>query len=199
MTRPVPDADGRAGVVLRRRSIVLAGAALGATVVAPSLTTTAASLGEQDVRALNTLLLVEYAQVAFYTEAVRRGGLTSELSAYAKQVASQEREHLGALRAALGGRAASEPGFDFGDATRRPDSFAAAATDIEDLAVSAYNGQGTAVSPAVLAEAARIVSVEARHAAWIRSIVGQLPAPGATDRALSADQVEARLNALGMR
>ena len=161
--------------------------------------TTAASLGEGDVRALNLLLLVEHTQVAFYTEAVHRRGIKGEILGYARQVASQEKEHLAALKRALGGRAEPKPGFEFGDATRDPDAFVAAAANLEDLAVSAYNGRGSEVSPAVLAAAAKIVSVEARHAAWIRSIVGELPAPDATDDAASPDEVRAGLARLGLR
>ena len=47
---------------------------------------------------------------------------------------------------------------------------------LEDLAVATYNGQAVNLTPASLKAAARIVSVEARHAAWIRSIVGEVPA-----------------------
>ena len=48
-----------------------------------------------------------------------------------------------------------------------------------------------------LAAAATIVSVEARHAAWIRSIVGARPAPAAFDKALSMKQVTKIVNSTG--
>lgn len=200
MNRPSPDPDRPAGYLLGRRGLLLlGGAALGATITAGPGITTAASLGEEDVRALNILLLVEHAQAAFYAEAVRRGALGSELFRYARQVRAHEEEHLGFLKRLLGGQADRKPGFDFGDATRQREAFVAAAAEVEDLAVGAYNGLGSNVSSEVLAEAAKIVSVEARHAAWIRSIVGQLPAADATDRALSADEVLDGLSRLGVR
>ena len=73
------------------------------------------------------------------------------------------------------------------------------AARLEDLAVSAYNGQAANVSADTLAAAATIVSVEARHAAWVRSIVGDPPAPDATDSAASGDDVLNALTDLGLR
>ena len=43
----------------------------------------------------------------------------------------------------------------------------------------------------------RIVSVNARHAAWVRAIMGRDPAAAATDQALDADQVVKRIQATG--
>jgi rubrerythrin len=199
MSRSRPDMDRRSRAVLRRRALLLGGAALGGVAITGAPRTTTASLREEDVRALNLLLLVEQTQVAFYTEAVRQGALEGEVLQYARQVASQEDEHLAFLRRLLGGQARGKPDFDFGDRTRQRDAFVAAAAEVEDLAVGAYNGQGGNVSDEVLAGAATIVSVEARHAAWIRSIVGELPAADGTDAALSDDEVLEGLARLGVR
>ena len=65
--------------------------------------------------------------------------------------------------------------------------------------MAAYNGQGTGVSPATLAAAAKIVSVEVRYAAWIRSVVGQPPAPDATDAPLPEDEVLEGLQRAGLQ
>ena len=65
--------------------------------------------------------------------------------------------------------------------------------------MATYNGQATNISKGTLAAAAKIVSVEARHAAWIRSIVGEPPAPDATDTPKSADEVLDGLTALGLQ
>jgi hypothetical protein len=43
----------------------------------------------------------------------------------------------------------------------------------------------------------KIVSVEGRHAAWIRDIVGLEPAPHAADAGASATEVTAKLKSLG--
>jgi rubrerythrin len=182
-----------------KRAAVVGGAAVAAGVVSGSPLITRAQSSGADVRALDLVLLVEYTEAAFYAEALERGRLEGELRGYAQDVAAQEREHLAFVKKALGNRAEPEPEFDFGDATANGDRFAATAADLEDLAVAAYNGQATNVSRDILAAAATIVSVEARHAAWIRTIVGQLPAPDATDTPQSADHVMKGLNRIGLR
>lgn len=178
--------------------IVAGGAALAAGVAAGPLEDSSAQ-SERDLRALQLLLLVEYTEDAFYREAIERGALRGELKEYAAAVASQEREHLDFLRQVLGAKADPRPGFEFGSATRDADGFAAAAAELEDLAVAAYNGQAMNVSRGTLEAAATIVSVEARHAAWIRSIVGDPPAPDATDKPRSADEVLDGLEQIGLR
>jgi hypothetical protein len=183
-----------------KRAMLVGGAGIAGAMVAGSpRSTDAAQLSQPDLRALNLLLMVEYTEAAFYAEAIRRNRLQGELLDYARAVEAQEKEHLQFVRTALGGRAEDEPSFDFGDKTGDSDAFAAAAGDLEDLAVAAYNGQGTNVSPDTLAAAATIVSVEARHAAWIRSIVGEPPAPDATDTPQSSDQVLDGLQQAGLR
>jgi hypothetical protein len=44
-----------------------------------------------------------------------------------------------------------------------------------------------------------VVSVEARHAAWIRSVSGDPPAPDATDTAQSGDEVLQGLEEIGLK
>jgi len=195
---PLPGGSRRSDFFMR--AMVVGGAGIAGAMAAGSpRSTSAAQLSQPDLRALNLLLMVEYTESAFYAEALRRKRLDGELRDYARAVAAQEKEHLELVRSALGGRAEDEPDFDFGDKAGAPDAFAAAAGDLEDLAVAAYNGQGTNVSPKTLAAAATIVSVEARHAAWIRCIVGQPPAPDATDAPKTADEVLDGLRQAGLR
>jgi hypothetical protein len=195
---PLPGGSSRSDFF--KRAMLVGGAGIAGAVIAGSpRSTDAAQLSQADLRALNLILLVEYTEGAFYDEAIRRKKLQGELLDYANAVAAQEKQHLQFVRSALGGRAEDEPSFDFGTRTGNPDAFAAAAGDLEDLAVAAYNGQGTNVSSKTLAAAATIVSVEARHAAWIRSIVGEPPAPEATDTPQSADQVLDGLQQAGLR
>jgi Ferritin-like domain len=194
----VPERSRRSDFL--RRTAFVGGAALaGAAVAGAPRLTNAAQLSQPDLRALNLLLLVEYTEQAFYAEALRRKKLSGKALEYARAVAEQEKEHLKLIKGVLGGRAEAKPEFDFGDKTGSRDAFAAAAGDLEDLAVAAYNGQGTNVTTEILAAAGKIVSVEARHAAWIRSIVDQPPAPDATDTPQSAGEVLAGLRQTGMR
>lgn len=69
--------------------------------------------------------------------------------------------------------------------------------ELEDLGVAAYNGQATNLTAKALVPAAEIVSVEARHAAWIRAIAGKLPATGPTDEPLSSRAVMTALARTG--
>lgn len=188
-----------------RRSDFLAGGALagGVALAGGALTggpeESDAAPSERDVRALQLILLVEYAEDAFYRQAIARNALQGELRVFARQVAAQEALHLDFVRKALGSRADPRPRFDFGSATGNEKEFAATAARLEDLAVAAYNGQATNVSRATLEAAAKVVSVEARHAAWIRSIIGEPPAPDATDTPLSADEVLQGLEQIGLK
>ena len=195
---PLPGGSRRSDFL--KRALVVSGAGIAGAMIAGSpRSTDAAQVSQPDLRALNLILMVEFTENAFYAEALDRNRLKGELRDYTRSVAAQEKEHLDFVRSALGGRAEDEPDFDFGDTTGDPDAFAAAAGDLEDLAVAAHNGQGTNVSPKTLAAAATIVSVEARHAAWIRSIVGDPPAPDATDTPQSADEVLDGLQQAGLR
>ncbi len=177
---------------------VAAGAAVAAGVAVGPLEDTSAQT-DADIEALQLILLLEYTENAFYAEALERAGLSGEMKDYAGAVLAQEREHLAFLKQALGGRAENRPGFEFGSGIRDPAEFAATAAELEDLAVGAYNGQATNVSKATLEAAAKVVSVEARHAAWIRSIVGEPPAPDATDKPLTAAEVREGLEQIGLR
>ena len=186
-----PDRTSSRAGFFRGAGIAFAGAtALGAARFARA--------ADRDQDALNLLLTVEYAEVGLYSAALEADRITGELRAYAETVLGQEREHLAALRQTLGAAAVAEPRQDFAEATRSPEAFADAAGRLEDLAVSAYNGQATEVSKQAFVAAATIVSVEARHAAWIRSIVDRPPAPDATDSPLNADEVRAGLRELGV-
>jgi rubrerythrin len=193
---------GRAGALSRTEFIaagaVVAGAAVAAGVAGGPVEDTGAQT-DRDVEALQLLLLLEYTETAFYEEALGRGALSGEIQGYAEAVLEQEREHLAFVRRALGSKAGEPPSFRFGEATRDPDRFAAAAAELEDLAVAAYNGQATNVSKPILEAAATVVSVEARHAAWIRSIVGEPPAPDTTDKPLGAGEVRAGLERIGLQ
>jgi hypothetical protein len=149
----------------------------------------AAEDADTDARVLNFVLLVEHVERAFYREALRRLPLRGELREFAETAGAHEAEHVRFLRDALGARARNAPRIRFGDATRGRERFVETAVALEDLVVSAYNGQATNLTPATLAAAARIVSVEARHAAWIRDIAGRAPAADAVDTPRTSRQV----------
>jgi hypothetical protein len=196
---PTGDPDDATRAQLIRRAIVAGGAIVGAAATwgLPQLTSAASE--EQDARVLNLVLAVEYTEAAFYREALDRGGLSSDLKAYAKVVVEHENAHLAFLKKALGSAADPAPRHEFGDRTKDAEAFTFAAVTLEDLAVATYNGQAVNLSSAALKAAARIVSVEGRHAAWIRSIVGDVPAPEATDPAIDEQETRSKLSDFGWK
>jgi hypothetical protein len=182
-----------------RRATVCGGAVLGgAAAWGLSQLTFASPSADQDVRVLNLVLALEHLKAAFYREALERGGLRGELKRFAQTVGDHESAHVAFLRKALGGAADPAPNHDFGDRLAEADSFASAAVELEDLAVATYNGQGVNLTTPSLTAAARIVSVEGRHAAWIRSIIGDVPATQPTDPLATEAQTRARLREFGV-
>jgi len=183
-------------------SLLVSGVAFGGI---PSLAFGASA--SEDVQILNFALFLEYLEAAFYTEAEKKGKLVGEARHFAKVVGGHERAHRDYLKKALGNKAIKSPRFDFGDTTSKTDKFIVTAVALEDTGVGAYNGQGANLTKATLAVAAQIVSVEARHASWIRDIADLSPlvtskpaggpAPDAFDPLLTKSQVQKRVNATG--
>jgi rubrerythrin len=151
-----------------------------------------------DVSILNFALTLEYLETAFYEEAVRKGALEGETLKYAKIARNHERGHVTLLEDALGSAAIKKPKFDFKGTTEDARTFRATAIVLEDTGVQAYAGQaGLLDDAAILTTAVRIHSIEARHAAWIRHIVGKEPAPRAFDTPLTKAQVLAAVGKTG--
>jgi rubrerythrin len=175
------------------RGALAAGALYGATAVTPLIRKAFAKGSTGDIDILNFALTLEYLEAAFYAEAARVQGLSSEVAGYVKTFGDEEQEHVDALRATirdLGGMPVEAPGVDFGDAFSSADKFIALAITLEDTGVSAYNGAAPMIdSKDLLATAGGIVQVEARHAAAIRYAAGEDPAPEAFDPTLTEDEV----------
>jgi hypothetical protein len=150
----------------------------------------------QDRAILNFALLLEYLKAAFYAEALAHGRLKGDLRDFATIAGGHERAHVAAIKQALGSHARREPRFRFGPATRDPARFQSTAVALEDLAVAAYNAQAANLTREALAGAIKIVSVEGRHAAWIRAIAGEEPAPSAADPGEGVAAVTSQLRKL---
>ena len=179
------------------RAAVAGGAAVGVAAWLRPQPTAGKTSAAQDARILSFLLVLEEAQAAFYDAALRGGRLRGDLLTFARTVAPQEHEHVDFLRGKLGSRAEARPRFDFAEATSDPGRFRDAAIELEEAAAAAYIGQGANLTRDAVADAARIVAVEARHAAWIRDLAGALPAPHAADPPRSAKDILSGLRAKG--
>ena len=134
-----------------------------------------AVLGSGDVGVLNYAYALEQLEAAFYLQvaATPFAGITMEESAILNDLRDHEVAHRDYLGAALGSDAIGELTFDFSsvDFLDRT-SVLNTARVLEDTGVAAYNGAGRLLtSPDLLTVAGKIVSVEARHAAAIRSLL----------------------------
>jgi hypothetical protein len=158
---------------------VVGGAALLGALAAPG---SAEATANTDVAILNYALTLEYLQAAFYTEAERLGAIRGKLAPIPPQLGAVERAHVTAIKAALGRAAVKRPAFDFHGVTENNSQFLKTAVAFEDLGTAAYKAQAARIkSPALLAAAISIHSVEARHAAWMRFLAGAVPAASAFD------------------
>lgn len=178
-------------------ALLSSGAIMGAM---PALANARGSYS-RDLSILNFALTLEYLEAAFYVRAVKQGNLRGEAAKFARVVRDHETTHVRALKATiqkLGGTPVKSPKFNFRDTTRDQRKFVATAIALEDTGVRAYLGQTPRIHLGpVLAAAASIATVEARHASWIRNIAGQEPAPLAFDTHWGADSVLKQVKATG--
>ena len=189
----LPGPLGRAGQFMstpasRRKFIRYAGiSGLAATVMASCVKavsnfkqdgtgpTNTVTLPSGDVGILNYAYALEQLEAAFYTivAADPYENIPSlELSRFI-DIRDHEIAHREFFKTALGKAAIQELNFNFTkvDFASR-DSVLATAKAFEDLGVSAYNGAGHLLTnPAYLGIAGKIVSVEARHAAYLRNLI----------------------------
>jgi Ferritin-like domain len=192
------ESDGLTRGDMLLRSVVGGVVVAGAIVIGglPELSLSAPS-SQQDAEILNFALVFEELQAAFYAEANAKNALRDEMATFARVVGSQELVHAAYVRHALAGAARKAPRFNFKGVTDNPGRFARAARDLEDLGVAAYNGQAPSLTRGALAAVAPIVSVEARHAAWIRALSGEVPAPAASDPSATSAQATSAVKRTG--
>jgi len=142
-------------------------------------------LGTGDVGVLNYAYALEQLEADFYTKVVNGTNFNSIFSTTERQVMTDlynhEVIHRDFFKAALTGVTANVlptlefqyPNVNFNDRS----SVLATAKALEDTGVAAYNGAGKYIkNAAYLVIAGQIVSVEARHASAIRSLIS----PGTT-------------------
>jgi hypothetical protein len=180
------------------KAAVLTGGLVGGGAVLGALAQPAAAATTNDVKIANFALTLEYLEAAFYTEAESMGALTGRTAAFAKVVGAHERQHVAALKKMLGSAAVAKPSFNFKGTTENMTLFGKTAMVLEDEGVAAYKGQAARIdSKAILNAALAIHAVEARHASWIRHILGVSPAPAAFDQPKTMERVLADVKATG--
>jgi ferritin-like protein len=178
------------GGFLRRLAGGGAMASLAALLTAAGAEATART--RTDVAMLRFDLVLEYLQAGLYTEAERLGNLSPKTLDWARVVGAHERAHARAIKTLLGGKAVPSPSFDYGSVTSNEQAFIRTAVAFEDLTAALLKWQAPRLdSRSILAAVATLHSVETRHAAWIRHIVGLPPATGPFDKPASQQKMAA--------
>jgi hypothetical protein len=199
----IPASDPECGCSSRRRLLERALVAVGAVAAGFAIdevagTDAAARRSQkQDAGILNFFLLLEYLQEGLYAAASDAPHIRGELRTYARIAGEHERAHVRLLRHELGKRARPAPRLSFDGAVRSRRSFVKASVRLEEVATSAMIGEAANLTPPRILQAARIVAVDARHAAWIRDIARELPAPRAADPSRGGAAVQAFIRRSG--
>lgn len=173
-----------------RRSV--AGAMVGVGGLFAGETAEAAGIAKtkNDVAILQFDLVMEYLQAGLYTEAERLGALTPKTLGWARVVGAHERAHIVALKGLLGRKVVASPTFNYGNVTSNERAFIRTAVGFEDLTAALLKWQAPRLdSRSIVAAAVSLHSVETRHAAWIRHLIGLQPAADAFDKPASQQKM----------
>lgn len=165
--------------VSRRKFLSYAGATSGLVLVGAackkSSNDAGVDLGSGDTGILNYAYALEQLEAAFYIQVMLTpySGMSASEASLLKDIRDHEIAHREFFKNAIGGNAIPGLEVDFSAVNfANRDSVLSTAKTFEDLGVSAYNGAGRLLTnPAFLTLAGKIVSVEARHAAYIRDII----------------------------
>jgi hypothetical protein len=155
-----------------------------------------------DIGLLNFALVLEYLTTRFYEAAAKGGALKSpQAQSFAQIAAAHEKAHLVAILKPLGRQAVKEPKFNFRDTTQDERKFRVTAQGIEDISVHVWLGQHARFKGPFRRTADTILTVEARHCAWIRALNGglgqRIPAPAPFDVGWNVKQIKAAITPTG--
>lgn len=132
-------------------------------------------LGSGDIGILNYAYALEQIEASFYTSVMTNPytGMTAREQQMLDDIRQHEVAHREFFRNALGSNAIPDLTIRFTDINFSDrSSVLSAAKAFEDLGVAAYNGAGKLIADVnYLLLAGKIVSVEARHAAYIRDLI----------------------------
>ena len=155
-----------------------------------------------DIGILNFALLLEELESAFYAAVVSSGKITnSKEMEYMRYLGAQETAHVTFLRSVLADQvlfATQDLSFNpstINNALASRESILNTAVTLEDIGVHAYNGAGPSLTnPTFILAAGSIVSVEARHAAGVRALLGKPTTEPDSDRLVNDANLNSTLN-----
>ena len=155
-----------------------------------------------DIGILNFALLLEELEAAFYVLALDSGKITDPQEYdYIKAIGTHEATHVTFLRQVLDKnvtfRTKDLKFYQSGlnAVLKDRDTILNTAVSLEDTGVHAYNGAGTSIkNPTYLIAAGSIVSIEARHAAGVRSLLKRPTTELDSERAVSDADLVPELN-----
>jgi hypothetical protein len=188
---------GRREAFARYGRLALLGSAPVVMALAANQAFAAGGLPKQVVDVLNFALTLEYLEAAYYKQGnASKGLIPAKYRPLFKQIGAHETAHVALLKGALGSAAVEAPGVDFtaggkyADVFSNFDTFATVSATFEDLGVAAYKGQaGNLAGTPVLQTALQIHSVEARHAAAVRRLLGKAAWDAAFDKPKTKNEV----------
>jgi hypothetical protein len=173
-----------------RRSVAAAAVGVGGLFAAEKADGAGIAKTKNDIAILRFDLVMEYLQAGLYTEAERLGALTPKTLGWARVVGAHERAHVVALKGLLGRKSVPSPTFNYGNVTSNERAFIRTAVGFEDLTAALLKWQAPRIdSREIVAAAVTLHSVETRHAAWIRHLIGLRPAATAFDKPASQQRM----------
>ncbi|KAJ5946050.1 hypothetical protein N7454_002889 [Penicillium verhagenii] len=175
-------------------NIALAGAAIGLSTASP---VSKRAISDADI--LNYALTLEHLEATFYQEGLQNytqadfvnAGFADPFYANLKEVASDELTHETFLSQALTAAGASPVArCNYSFPSTDVNTFLAVASILEGVGVSAYLGAASSIMNATyLTAAGSILTVEARHSAYLRAALGKVPFPQPFDDPLDFNEV----------
>lgn len=173
------DTLARSGGMTRAEFLRVGALGTGALLLTLGATPAAAQLPSGDFDILNFDLAWEYLQASFYTEAEELGTvdrMDPAMARWARTFGAHERAHVRILKSVLGPQAVKKPRFDFHGTTENIDAFTKTVVAFEELTTALLLGQAPRLEERELVAALfSLLTVEARHVAWVRHQLGINP------------------------